>query len=97
MKYLGKNILLILVAILLVGGSFVYAEYRNKQAENIYQAKDVTVTSNDSSVTPQEVDTDGDGSKDWEEILSGSNPNDSKSKPSLSSKNSTKGINNSLA
>jgi len=31
-----KNVFMILVAILLVGGAFLLAEYRNKQTENIY-------------------------------------------------------------
>ncbi|MDQ5893047.1 MAG: hypothetical protein QG640_57 [Patescibacteria group bacterium] len=74
---IGKNIVFILVAILLVGGSFVFAEYRNKNAENIYVAPEV-VSATDKSA--QDVDTDGDGMKDWEEILTGTNPNDPKSK-----------------
>lgn len=89
MKTSGTNILLILVAILLVGGSFVFAEYRNKQAEDIYQAKDLTASTNDITTAPQEVDTDGDGSKDWEEILVGTNPNDPKSKPSTTKSSAT--------
>lgn len=81
MKYLNKNFLLICIAILLVGGSFIYAEYSNKERDNVYNAKDLAVVNNDES-EPQDIDTDGDGSRDWEEILVGTDPNDAKSKPS---------------
>ena len=74
---IGKNIVFILVAVLLVGGSFVFAEYRNKQAENVYVAPEV-ISTEDRAV--QDADTDGDGLKDWEEILIGTNPMDPKSK-----------------
>ena len=82
---IGKNIVFILVAILLVGGSFVFAEYRNKQAENIYVAPEVTSLIDRSA---QDLDTDGDGMKDWEEILVGTDPKDAKSKGSRSSSSS---------
>ena len=85
-KYRNKNILFITVAILLVIGSFVFAEYRNKPINNTYVAensKNDLVASTNSIDSPQNIDTDGDGSKDWEEILVGTNPNDPKSKPSL--------------
>lgn len=81
MKYLNKNFLLICIAILLVGGSFIYAEYSNKEKDNVYNAKDLAVVNSDES-EPQDIDTDGDGSRDWEEILVGTDPNDAKSKPS---------------
>jgi len=71
--------LFICIAILLVVGAFVYAE--NKKEQVAYVAKDV-VSADGTIVSPQEVDTDEDGSKDWEEILFGTNPNDPKSKPS---------------
>ncbi len=79
---LGKNIVFIFVAILLVGGSFVYAEYRNKQAENIYVAPEIT---NSIDRSAQDIDTDGDGMRDWEEILVGTDPKDPKSKGSKGS------------
>lgn len=79
---LGKNIVFIFVAILLVGGSFVFAEYRNKQAENVYVAPEI-VSSVDRSA--QDADTDNDGLKDWEEILLGSDPRDAKSKGNIKS------------
>ncbi len=84
MKYPIKNILLIVASILLVGGAFFYAEYRNSHLE-IYDSKDLNVSTTTLSRS-QEEDTDSDGAKDWEEILSGSNPNDPKSKPSVAKK-----------
>lgn len=82
-----KNTLLIFTAFLLVGGSFVFAEYRNKQAKNIYNSENSKQALSLSAVseidsTAKDIDNDGDGSKDWEEILVGSNPNDPQSKPS---------------
>lgn len=77
-----KNVIFIVVAILLVGGSFAFAEYRNKQAENIYVAPEI-VSSTDKAA--QDVDTDGDGLKDWEEVLIGTNPMDPKSKENKAS------------
>lgn len=75
---MNKNILLILAAILLVGGAFLFSEYRNKQAKNVYSAPEVVASSDTSS---QDLDSDGDGAKDWEEILVGTNPHDAKNKP----------------
>lgn len=75
---IGKNIVFIFLAILLVGGSFVFAEYRNRQAKSIYKAPEVSASSLDTSA--QYIDTDGDGVPDWEEVLVGTNPNDPKSK-----------------
>jgi hypothetical protein len=85
-KYPIKNILLIVTAILLVGGAFYYAEYGNKQSE-IYKAQDVDVSTTVTS-SSQNEDTDADGAKDWEEVLAGTNPADPKSKPSVSKKSS---------
>ncbi len=71
MKYpSAKNTLLILVACLLVGGSFLVAEYRNKKAQPIYSSSLNTKPADHE--TAQIVDTDGDGLKDWEEVLIGS-------------------------
>lgn len=85
MKYRNSNILkntaLILAAILLVGGSFIYAEYRNDEAKKVYDASPAIVADTTPEVA-QELDTDGDGSKDWEEVLFGTSPTDPKSKPS---------------
>lgn len=82
MKYPIKNILLILVAILLVGGSFFYVEFRNKKTKEVYVSDNLKVINPSTDIAPAELDTDGDGSKDWEEILVGSDPSDPKSKPS---------------
>ncbi|HEY9583870.1 MAG TPA: hypothetical protein VJI66_02830 [Candidatus Paceibacterota bacterium] len=75
-----KNVILIIMAILVVGGSFVFAEYRNDKVENVYVAPVTADTVDDSA---SEVDNDSDGMMDWEEILVGSNPNDPKSKGSV--------------
>ncbi|MES3031445.1 MAG: hypothetical protein V4697_03475 [Patescibacteria group bacterium] len=70
-----KNSALILIAALLVGGAFLIAEYQNKNAEAIY--KDSLTASNEAGdATAQERDTDGDGLKDWEEVLLGTDQND---------------------
>jgi serine/threonine protein kinase len=83
---IGKNIVFIILAILLVGGSFVFAEYRNKQAKDVYVAPEV-VSGIDR--TSQDIDTDSDGTRDWEEILLGTDPKDPKSKPDASKTNTT--------
>ncbi len=88
MTYSIKNILLILAAILLVGGAFVYAELKNKDSQNVYTAKD-SVVADTIDTKAQEIDSDGDGSKDWEEILAGTNPHDPKDKPSFPKKTIT--------
>ena len=80
-----KNVILIIIAILVVGGSFVFAEYRNDKVENVYVAP-IAIDSVDTGAS--EIDNDGDGMKDWEEILLGSNPNDPKSKGSVAVKSS---------
>ncbi len=85
MKFPTRNVFLIILAILLVGGAFFFAEYRNKQANSIYVAPKVTASSNNPSA---ELDTDNDGMKDWEEILVGTDPKDPKSKASLTSSTS---------
>lgn len=84
---MGKNAFLIILAILLVGGSFAFAEYKNSKEEIVYVAPDVTET--EISIDGQNLDTDGDGLKDWEEILLGTNPKDPKSKTSAASQTST--------
>ena len=77
-----KNAILVAIAVLLVGGSFIFAEKRNKEAENVYVAP-VQVSSDSSPSTVAAgatEDTDGDGVMDWEEILLGTDPKDPKSK-----------------
>lgn len=95
MKYPIKNFLLIFTAILLIGGSFFFAEYRNNQTKSIYTANAVSSNvdvSAGGSENPQDVDNDGDGSKDWEEILVGTDPNNPKSKPSASKSSTEKDL-----
>lgn len=71
MKYpSAKNIILILVAGLIVGASFLVAEYRNREAQPIYNSS-LSTKPADQEIA-QIVDTDGDGLKDWEEVLIGS-------------------------
>ncbi|MDP3962456.1 MAG: hypothetical protein Q8Q03_01140 [bacterium] len=69
-----KNIILIVMAILIVAGAFVFAEYRNNQIKKaVYSAP--VVSGNDNFSTPEiliensDKDSDGDGLKDWEEAL----------------------------
>lgn len=85
-----KNVLMIIVAILLVGGAFFLAEYRNNKAKIVYTAPEVTSSAgNGGQDLAQNVDTDSDGLKDWEEILLGTDPKDPKSKESSKAKSST--------
>lgn len=75
-----KNILLILLAAVFVGGAFLLAEYRNKSVEKIsYEAPLISTTTASLSPELQNIDSDGDGLKDWEEILLGTNPRNSDS------------------
>jgi hypothetical protein len=53
-------VLTILIAILIVGGAFLVAEYRNKQAELVY---------NNISVSTSTIQNYIEGSDDWKEIL----------------------------
>lgn len=56
-----KNVLMILIAILLVGGAFLLAEYRNKQAEQLIYTGTTIATSSDLS--------DYENATDWKNIL----------------------------
>lgn len=87
MNYKIKNIIFILIAILIVIGAFVFAEYRNIKTKNTYVAQENVDIS--SEYTSSEIDNDNDGLKDWEEILLGTNPNDPKSKGEFSKDSST--------
>jgi hypothetical protein len=87
-KYPIKNIMLIITAILLVGGAFLFNKYRNDKAKALYVAsenKSISILNTDLSSSAEE-DSDSDGSKDWEEILVGTDPKNPKDKPN-SSKN----------
>lgn len=67
-----KNIVLILAAAALIGGAFFVAEYRHKQDKNVvYQAPIVSTSTPALSPELQNVDSDTDGLKDWEEVLLG--------------------------
>jgi hypothetical protein len=59
----------------------VFAEYKNKKANEIYSSADVIHASATQQDINENADTDGDGSEDWEEILFETDPNDAKSKP----------------
>lgn len=78
-----KNIILIVMAILVVAGAFAFAEYRNKYSEKlVYDAPIVTsgVSSSGENLSSEILneyankDSDEDGLKDWEELLSGTDP-----------------------
>lgn len=69
-----KVLALILVSISVVTGAFVFAERKNEEAAVLYTADtNTTLVANASSDGYK--DTDGDGLKDWEETLWGTNPN----------------------
>ena len=62
MKYPSiKNVFMILIAILLVGGAFVLAEYRNKDAEMVYTEPAISSTSTDLQNLAD--------STDWKKVL----------------------------
>jgi hypothetical protein len=70
-----KNIALIVIAVLIVGGAFAFAEYRNTHSKKIVYSAPEIQSINDA-LTPelQNKDSDGDGLKDWEEGLLGTDP-----------------------
>lgn len=69
----AKNVGLIIFAILLVAGAIFYADYRNKNAvQHTFENPSLAVTVDEKEVAEiQNLDTDGDGLKDWEEALWG--------------------------
>lgn len=71
-----KVLALILVSITLVTGAFIFAEYKNNQTLQLEYSSD---TSNNILLAQASADsykdTDGDGLKDWEEVLWGTDPN----------------------
>ncbi len=71
-----KVFTLILVSITLVTGSFIFAEYKNKQTLKLkYSADSSNKILIAQAVGDSYKDTDGDGLKDWEEVLWGTDPN----------------------
>jgi hypothetical protein len=73
-QFTHKNLALIIISVLVVSGVFVLAEYRNKKTEKVVYNAPVVVASNTLSPELQNMDTDNDGLKDWEEVLLGTDP-----------------------
>lgn len=72
MHFSYKNSLLIIASILLVGGVFLFAEYRNKQSKDlVYTSPEIQALADALTPEIQNQDTDSDGLKDWEEALLG--------------------------
>lgn len=72
MHFTHKNIALIIIAILIVGGAFGFAEYRNSQAKKlVYDAPDMQAIADALTPELENRDSDEDGLKDWEEGLLG--------------------------
>lgn len=72
-----KNIFLIGIAVLTVGAAFVFAEYRNRQTDKLaYVAPSVALENDQKNGLneSQNLDSDNDGLKDWEEVLLGTDP-----------------------
>ena len=72
-----QNIVLIVLAGLVVVGAFVLAEYRNKQIKKVVYSSIVATSTEGLSSELQNIDTDTDGLKDWEEVLLGTDPDKS--------------------
>ncbi len=71
MHFTHKNLVLILLSVLVVGGAFALAEFRNKSQKNAVYSSNVTAVTDAISSELQELDSDNDGLKDWEEVLLG--------------------------
>ncbi len=69
--------MLIVLAGLVVVGAFVLAEYRNKQIKKVVYSSIVATSTEGLSSELQNIDTDTDGLKDWEEVLLGTDPDKS--------------------
>lgn len=74
-----KNIILIVMAISIVAGAFVFAEFRNNQLKKVVYDAPIATGNNDelSSAALSDYslkDTDADDLKDWEEVLLGTDP-----------------------
>lgn len=72
-----KNIAFIILALIIVGGVFVLAEYRNNSNGNLVYDSNISIKDAVKAI-PQDMqykDSDGDGLKDWEEALLGTDPN----------------------
>jgi len=72
-----KNIAFIILALIIVVGVFVLAEYRNNSNGNLVYDSNISIKDAVKAI-PQDMqykDSDGDGLKDWEEALLGTDPN----------------------
>ena len=71
MAYLpNKKILFLIVFILLIfAGWFYFSDYKNKQIQYIAEQEKSPLAVAMESTNKLDVDTDGDGLKDWEELL----------------------------
>lgn len=89
--------MLIIAAILLIGGAFLFNKYRDERTKALYVADEnkssVSISNTDLSSSSEE-DSDNDGSKDWEEILVGTDPKNPKDKPSSSKSVATADLTN---
>lgn len=66
---------MIVIAAVMIGGAFLLAEYRNKESEKLVYNAEITATSTPFlSPDLQNIDSDHDGLKDWEEVLLGTDP-----------------------
>lgn len=70
----ARNLTLIIGAILIIVGSFFLAEYRNKRVNRVVYNSVIATSTEVLSDELQNIDSDTDGLKDWEEILLGTDP-----------------------
>ncbi len=70
-----KNLAFVVIALIVIGAVFAFAEYNNKSSKNLVYDSSAAVYEKTESIDPElkDRDTDGDGLKDWEEILLGTN------------------------
>lgn len=74
MHFTHKNLALIFVAAIIVGGAFAFAEWRNSQAKKVVYSAPIQAVVNELPSDLQSLDSDNDGLKDWEEVLLGTDP-----------------------
>lgn len=70
----SRNLTLIVGAVLIVAGAFFLAEYRNKQVKKVVYNSIIATSTETLSAELQNIDSDADGLKDWEEVLLGTDP-----------------------
>ncbi len=72
----SKKTLIFFAVIILLVSSFIFYTYKRGSTENYINTDSLTALKNNTVSQEQEAkDTDGDGLKDWEEVLYGTNPN----------------------